>query len=261
MSTRRLVAVAPLSVGLLVALSIVVAGQTPKPAQPQWYSINVAKIVPGAAAEYTQIQTKEVMPAQQKGGSRGRQAWVTGVAGTSREVVYISPIAGFEQFDGPAPMVTALGQEGAAAVNAKLAKLAEAQKSMIAHTRPDLSYIPDQKFQAALAVVTFVDVVPGKKMDFEAFIKKEVLPAMEKAKAKSYSVMEIVYGDSINGFLTAIGYDTYADIGKGHPFTIALGEDGARKLDTRITGLANRVDRSIYRYRSDLSWTPAPGTK
>jgi hypothetical protein len=261
MSTRHvIVAVAPLALGIVVGSSVLVGGQPAKPAQPQWYSINISKIVPGAAAEYTQIQTAEVMPAQKKGGSGGRQAWASGVAGVSREIVYISPIASFDQYDKPAPLVTALGQEGAAAVNARLAKLAEPQRSMIVRTRPDLSYLPDPKNEPALAMVSFVDVVPGRKTDFEAFIKKDVLPAMEKARAKSYSVMEVVYGDSINTFITAIGYDTYADVGKGHPFVIALGEDGAKKLDARITGIASRVERSIYRHRSDLSWSPTPGS-
>jgi hypothetical protein len=50
---------------------------------------------------------------------------------------------------------------------------------------------------------------------------------MQQAKPKSYSVIEIVYGDSAGGYITAIGYDNYEAIGKGHPFQTALGEDGS----------------------------------
>jgi hypothetical protein len=168
----------------------------------------------------------------------------------------------FAQFDEPNPMVKALGEEGAAALAAKGSKLSQTTKRMIVCTRPDLSYRPNPSAAPGpLALITVVDVVPGKRMDFEAFIKKDVLPAMQQAKAKGYSVLEVVYGDSINTYLTAVAYDNYEAIGKGHPFQIALGEDGARKLDARVAGIISHVDRFISRYRPDLSWMAESGTK
>jgi hypothetical protein len=137
-----------------------------------------------------------------------------------------------------------------------MGKLSDLQKTMIVRTRPDLSYEPNPSAApSALALVTIVDVVPGRRGDFDAFVKKDVLPAMQQAKVKSYSVMEIVYGDSINGYITAVGYDNYEAIGKGHPFQTALGEDGARKLDAKVTGIISRVERFISRYRPELSWS------
>jgi len=73
-------------------------------------------------------------------------------------------------------------------------------------------------------------------------------------------VMEIVYGDSINGYITAVSYDNYETIGKGHPFQTALGEDGARKLDSKVTGIISRGERFISRYRAELSWSATPGS-
>jgi hypothetical protein len=222
--------------------------------------VSIVKINPGAAAQYIDIQTKEVMPAQRKGGGLGRQAWSSGITGPVREYVYISPIASFAQFDKPNPMVTALGQEGAAAVNAKISALSDQMQTMIVRTRPDLSYVPNPGVTSPLAMITLVDVVPGRRADFEAFIKKDVVPAMQQAKAKSYSVMEVVYGDSINAYVTAVGYDNYEAIGKGHPFQIALGEDGARKLDAKVSGILTRVERFISRHRPELSWSPQSGS-
>ena len=92
-------------------------------------------------------------------------------------------------------------------------------------------------------------------------MKKDVLAAMQQAKVKSYSVIEIVYGDSAGGYVTAIGYDTYEAIGKGHPFQTALGEDGARKLEAKVTGIVSHIERFISRYRPELSWAPTPGTQ
>ena len=134
--------------------------------EPQWLTVNITKLNAGATTDYIELQTKEVMPAQKKGGGAGRQAWSSGISGRPREFVYISPIKSFAQFDGPSPLVTALGQAGADALNAKGAKLAEPQKSMIVRTRPDLSYLPNPTAApSALALISVVEVVPGRKAD------------------------------------------------------------------------------------------------
>jgi hypothetical protein len=84
---------------------------------------------------------------------------------------------------------------------------------------------------------------------------------MQQAKAKSYSVVEVVYGDPAGAYVTAVGYDTHEAIGKGHPFQLALGEDGARKLEAKATGIVSRLERFISRHRPELSWSAQPGTK
>ena len=253
---------APVILGLLVAGASVALAQTKSASKdPQWMMVTITKLNPGVTAEYIDLQTKEVVPAQKKGGGAGRQAWSSGVSGPPREFVYISPIISFAQFDKPAPLVTALGQAGADALNAKVAKLADPQKTMIVRTRPDLSYQPNPSAPpSALALVSIVDIVPGRRTDFEALIKKEVLPAMQQAKVKGYSVFEIVYGDSANGYITAVGYDNYEAIGKGHPFQTALGEDGARKLEAKVAGIVSHIERFISRYRPELSWSATPGS-
>ena len=115
--------------------------------------VRIVKLNPGAQAEYIDLQIEEVMPAQ-KGGATGRQAWSSGVSGPPREFVYISPIVSFAQFDKPAPLVAALGQDAANALNAKIGKLADPQETLIVRMRPDLSYQPDPSAApSALALV------------------------------------------------------------------------------------------------------------
>ena len=262
MSARRLIRISSIF-GALLALSTFTLAQAPKPAatESQLLLVSFAKVRPGMGPEYIDLQTKEVMPAQKKGGGPGRQAFSSGISGPPGEFVYVSPIASMAQFDEPPPMRKALGEEGAAALNARVAKLAESMGTAIVRTRPDLSYIPDPKAAPApLAIITVVDIVPGKRIEFEAFLKKDVVPAMQQGKAKSYHVMEVVYGEHTGGYVTSVGYDTYAAIGKGHPFVIALGEDGARKLEGKAAGLVTKLHRFISRHRPELSWMPGTGT-
>jgi len=252
-----------LSVGVLAAAAPTLAQVSKGPSpQPEWLLVTLVSVNPGAGPDYVAFQTNEVMPAQKKGSTSGRQAWSSGIAGTPGEFVFISPVKSLAQFDAPSPMVAALGEQGAAAIAAKGAKLAQTTKRMLVRTRPDLSYRPNPgAAPTALALISVVDVVPGRRSEFEAFLKKDVVPAMQQAKVKAYSVLEVVYGDSIGTYLTAVGYDNYEQIGKGHPFQIALGDDGARKLEAKVAGIISHVDRFISRYRPELSWMPESGTK
>ena len=262
MSVRRAVLLAVVLLAVMSVPSVPVAQSSRAPAaESQLLLVSFAKVHPGMTQEYIDLQTKEVMPAQRKGGGLGRDAYSSGISGPPGEFIYVSPIKSLAQFDSPSPMVRALGEDGAAALGAKMARLSQPMGTSIVRTRPDLSYVPDPKVgPSPLLIVTVVDVVPGKRNDFEAFLKKEVVPTMQQGKAKWYRVLEVVYGEHSGGYVTGIGYDSYEAIGKGHPFVVALGEEGARKLEGKATGLVTKVHRFISRHRPELSWTPGPGT-
>jgi hypothetical protein len=262
MSARRLVALASLLAAvLIIAVQSVAQAPTPAAQEPELLLVTFTKVRPGMGPKYVDLQVKEVMPAQMKGGSPGRQVFSSGVAGPPGEYVFVTPISSMARFDEPPPMTKALGEEGAAALNAKLAELAEPMGSAVVRVRADMSYIPDPKAPPApLSMITVVDVVPGKRTAFEAFIKKDVVPVMERAKVHSYRVMEVVYGEHTGGYVTAIGFDSYASIGKGHPFQVILGEEGARKLEANAGGLVTKIHRFISRHRPELSWSPKAGS-
>ena len=258
MSVRRLLLPGLAALLVVCAVSTISVAQAPKPAaaESQMLLVSFAKVNPGMGPEYVDLQTKEVIPAQKKAGGPGRQAYSSGIGGPPGEYVYVTPITSFAQFDQPAPLVRALGEQGAAALNAKVAKLAQGMGNMVVRTRPDLSYLPDPKAPPSpLSILTIVEVAPGKRIEFEAFIKKDVVPAMQQGKAKSYWVAEVIYGENTGGYISAVGYDTYEAIGKGHPFVVALGEEGARKLEARAAGIVTKLHRFVSRYRPELSWS------
>ena len=64
----------------------------------------------------------------------------------------------------------------------------------------------------------------------------------------------MVYGGSATEYVTLVGVDSFADIGKGHPVTRALGEEGMVKLLAKVGGLTRRVERTVIRLDPDLSF-------
>lgn len=73
MTVRRIVRVVSWA-GILIAASVVLAAQAPKPGaeQPKLMSASIVTVQPGMGPEYTAYQINEVMPALKKGGSTGR---------------------------------------------------------------------------------------------------------------------------------------------------------------------------------------------
>jgi hypothetical protein len=250
--------------GVLIAATISLGGQAQKPAAEQslLMQATIVTVKPGMGAQYTDLQIKEVMPGQQKGGASAREAWSSGAFGQPGVFAFFYPVPSLARFDSPSPLTQGLGQEGAAALVAKTAALTQASRTLLIRTRPDLSHRPDPKTgPLAFAVISEIDVAPGRRADFEMLLKKEVLPVMQQAKVRSYAVSEVVYGGNVGTYFTAVSYDTYEAIGKGHPFQIVLGEDGTRRLEAKFTGIVTRLERFVMRFRSDLSYPPAkPGT-
>jgi hypothetical protein len=126
-------------------------------------------------------------------------------------------------------------------------------------TRPDLGYEIKMSGPPKLALLSNVRIALGKGSDYEALVKSDVLPVMRKARL-GYAVSQTVLGGDINEFTTLIFYDTFADIGKGHPFDRILGADGSRQLTAKAVGIVTHVERSIVRYVPELSFAPRPIT-
>jgi hypothetical protein len=138
------------------------SAQTQKPAQPQLLSATIVTLKPGMGPQYVELQIKETMPAQQKGGALGREAFSGGVFGQGDTFAFFAPVQSLAQYDSPNPMVKALGQEGAAALAAKTAAMIATRRTMLVRVRPDLSIAGDPKAgPARLALVSEVDTTPA----------------------------------------------------------------------------------------------------
>jgi hypothetical protein len=260
---KRTLPLLALSLVILVAFtaSPPVSGQgSDKTAAPQWFQLTIVDIQSGMAADWRKIQQEEVLSALKKASGGGREVWTTGVFGIGSQYAIITPIQSFAQFDGQSPMVRALGQEQAAALGARVAKFEKGRRTYALRTRPDLSYVPDPNRAPKLALVSFVELANGRQSDFETLIKADVLPAMKKAQVKGYSVAQVAYGGSTNEVITVVAYDTFEEIGKGHPFDIALGPAGAAKLMQKSASIVTRLERHISRFVPELSYSAGKTT-
>jgi hypothetical protein len=219
--------------------------------------ITVVKIKPDMLDQWLDFQKNETIPMLKKAGVKSRDAWQTAVFGEGFMYGFVTPIDTFTQYDGDSAPVRALGADGARAYGEKNRRFIESTRSYFEQSRPDLSYDVKMTAPPKLALLSSIQIVTGKAPEYEAFIKSDVLPVMRKARL-GYAVTQTILGGDINGFTSLIFYDSFAEIGKGHPFQRVLGVDGERQLTEKAASFVSRVERSVLRYVPELSFAPRP---
>lgn len=239
-----------LCLAALAALPLL--AQAPLPSR--LLQLNIVTLKPGMARAYIDFQKSDVIPALQKAGLKRRDSWRTAVFGDTYQVAHVTDISGFEQYDSPPPLRRTLGDAAYFAYIAKASTMVSAQRTYAIRTRPDLSYMADPTAQPKMAILTTVDVKADSLLKFESFIKGEWLAALKKGGGKYYAVSQVLYGGSTTQYMTLVGVDSFAEIGKGHPVTIALGDEGLVKLMATSGGFANKIERTIIRLDPDLSF-------
>jgi hypothetical protein len=231
-----------------------------KPApKREMIQVTVVKVKPDLLNEWLEFQKNETIPMLKKAGAIRRDAWQTGIFGEAGMYAFVVPIENFNQYDGDNPPLRALGADGARAYVEKNRRFIVSSHTYADQTRPDLGYEVKMSGPPKLALLSNVQIAFGKGSDYEALVKSDVLPVMRRARL-GYAVSQTVLGGDINEFTTLIFYDTFADIGKGHPFDRILGADGSRQLTAKAVGIVTHVERSIVRYVPELSFAPRPIT-
>src|SRR5262249_10956624 len=148
------------------------------------------------------------------------------------------------QYDGPPPIVRALGEEGAR----KARRLVASVHTYAVQTRPDLSYMGKMTGPPKLAVVNHLHITPGRNTEFENIVKTEILPAMKKADVHAYLVSRTVHGGDVNEYVSLTFMDSYADIGKESPIVRGMGQAAFNRFVTRLTGIVTHHERDVARY-------------
>lgn len=230
------------------------APATQAPAQRQLLSFTFLRIKPEMGREWGEFRKSETLPMLQKAGVKQQVVLNSAIFGGGGYLI-VTPIESLAQYDGPGPTTRALGQEGARAYGAKAARFVESAHSIAVETRPDLSIPPKPGELAKFAVVQTTTITQGYNVEYENFVKTQVLPLIKKAAPKGYLVSQVVYGGNLNQYFSAVLLDSFADLQK---YREALNKEiAAAKLTGKGVGIVSR-ENAIYRLVPELSIMPAP---
>lgn len=224
------------------------------PAAPVFVRLTIVEIRPEMVADYVALQKSDTMPALQKAGVAWRDAWRTGVFGSSFTVAYIAPLKSFASLDEPNPLLKMMGEEGYRAYQAKMSKLIRSQQTYALRDRPDLGLKTEGTPMAKLGVLASVEVVPGRTAEFETILKNEWTPALKKAGVANYVVSQVMFGGSAGQYYTFTPIENFAQLDKGHPITQSIGEAGMNRIVAKMGTSTRSVERFIIRYDEELSF-------
>ena len=213
------------------------------PAAPMFIRLTIVEIRPDMLPDYVALQKSETIPALQKAGIPWRDAWRTGVFGSSFTVAYIAPIKSFAALDEPNPLLKSMGEEAYRAYLAKMTKLITSQRTYALRDRPDLGIKTEGSPMAKLGVLASVEVVPGRATEWETILKNEWTPALKKAGVANYGVSQVVFGGSAGQYYTFTPLENYAQLDKGHPITQSIGEAGMNKILAKMGPSTRSVER------------------
>ena len=240
-----------LAVGAPAAAGAQTAGPTPGITRSY---VQLVRLHPDMVNEWIDLQRNEVIPAQKKAGVASRITLTTAV-GNSFEFLIITPFPSWAAMDGEAPLVRALGSDGAARLNAKLRKCVLASQTYVVNRRDSLN-IPAG--DAPLWRTAIRVVQPGKMQEFLQFYRADILPALQKAKANGTiagaSLAFRGVGAMSGEFTETTHYTKFADLEGGSPVLAALGAEANTKVMAKGALLATTKQVVLRRRLPDLSY-------
>lgn len=225
-----------------------------QPAGATRYYVQVVRLKPDMVNDWMEVQKNEVIPAQKKAGVASRTTLAT-VVGNGFEYTMITPFPTWASFDAPPPLTRALGEAGAAAVNAKLRKCIMTQVSYMSTRLDDLGMPGGDAVAWRVAVRR---ALPGKMQDYLSYYKAEVMPALQKAKADGkiagFGISRRGAGAPSGEFTTVTYYSKFADLDTGDPVVYALGQDAATKVNDKAALFSTSNQVVVRRRLADLSF-------
>jgi hypothetical protein len=246
----------------LVALTLAsLATPAPASAQPAGgaaastrYQVTVTRIKADMITEWQDLQRTEVVPALKKAGIKERQVWANSV-GNGFEFTVLVPFEKWALMDGPGPLVTALGAEGAARLNAKLRRCIEVTRTFMTNRVDEFNIAPGN----ALVMRTVVRrIQPGKMQEYQGIYRAEMFPGLQKAKTAgtiagaAFAVRGA--GAQAGEFTTTEYFNKFADLDAGSPLVAAIGQDAVNKINAKAGPLATTVQTIVRRRVADLSF-------
>jgi hypothetical protein len=220
-------------------------------ADAKWRNVRVIQVKPDRQAEWITLQ-KEMNAAMKKAG-QSRDIWQ--VARGNVDTFHIgTTLSNLGQNDSTAE--NALGAERFASWALQVAQCVGDRQVVTIRRRPELTIPPKDGRVPQLAVLALRTVIPGKRAEYESYLKNDYIPAMKKAKADGVFVNRIFMGDNPDTYAVVNFIDKWSEFDSGHPLVRELGQQKANAIFDKASTLIQSSENLVLRYRPDLSVQP-----
>jgi hypothetical protein len=201
--------------------------------------------------EWLALEKNERLPALKKAGVKSQTVYASGPFGRAGEYVAVLPLGSMAEFDGPNPLVKALGQPAQARINEELRKCVESQTAYMSTRWDDASNNTETPPNVIVSVR--YRLAAGKADDIRAIIKSDVLPVYKKGNVY-LSVNARGPGANPADITMITGFSKYADWDGGPYLTRALGAAEAGKINAKMNPLRTLIEVVVRQRVADLSF-------
>ncbi len=209
---------------------------------------------PDHVSEWLQLEKTQVLPALKKAGVQHQTVYQT-VLGDAPEYTVVRTFAGFEEFDGPDPLVRALGAAGAARLEEKLAACTQSLHRSLENRREEFSLDPGT---AQVQYASKYRALPGKSQAYMEFFRAEMVPVMRKAKENgTFAGLDFTvsgHGGEWGLITLNMYYTSFAPLDGEPPVAKTLGPEGTRALLAKGAGLITPLEWIVRKRLPELSY-------
>jgi hypothetical protein len=209
---------------------------------------------PDHVSEWLRLEKDEVLPALKKAGVKHQAVYET-VFGEAPEYTAVRAFAGFEEFDGPDPLVRALGTAGAAQLEGKLAACTQSIHRSVENRREEFFLDPGN---AQVQYASKYRAMPGKSQAYMEFFRAEMMPVMRKAKENgTFAGLDVTvsaHGGEWGLITLNMYYTSFAPLDGEPPVAKTLGPEGTRALLAKGTGLITPLEWIVRKRVPELTY-------
>jgi hypothetical protein len=251
---RRALPLLVLILGVLGAHSGALRAQAAAGSQSTRLLVTRYNLKPDHVSQWLRLQREQVLPALKKAGVQHRTVYET-VFGDAPEYTSVRVMAGFEEFDGPDPLVRALGAAAAARLEERLAACAQSIHRSMENRRDDFFLDPGN---AQVQYASKYRAMPGKSQAYMEFFRAEMMPALRKAKENGtfagIDVTVSAHGGEWGLITLNMYYTAFAPLDGEPPVAKTLGPEGTRILLAKGAGLITPLEWIVRKRVADLTF-------
>jgi hypothetical protein len=209
---------------------------------------------PDHVSQWLQLERDQVLPALQKAGVQHQAVYET-VLGDTPEYTVVRTLAGFEEFDGPDPLVRALGAAGGGRLEEALAACTQSIHRSVENRQEEFFLDPGN---AQVQYASKYRALPGKSQAYMEFFRAEMMPVLRKAKDNGtfagIDVTVSAHGGEWGLITLNMYYTRFAPLDGEPPVAKTLGPEGTRVLLAKGAGLITPLEWIVRKRLPQLTY-------
>jgi len=251
---------------LVVGLIVIAAGgqvltqsQPAAQAPPARTRVQTVQIKPEMLRAWLDLNRTEVIPGLKKAGVAWRWVYSNGgPVGPGFTFTLVTPLTNYAQFDDGPALRKAMGPEAYARYQDKERTMIAGTSAYVQTLVQNASIVSGSSTAPPLAVVTTIQLLPGRGQEFATLTASDFVPAMKKAGATDYWVFATNIGGPPGQRTIVQPLSKWADLDAQNPLARALGAEAAQKLNQKRVQLTASAVTTVVSFAPELSFGAPP---